>query len=313
MPTFAVRLRTVALPSGLTLASEEYGAVDGTPVFFFHGWPSAAVQGALMHDAAEELGIRLIAVSRPGIGRSTPQPGRRLVDWPPVIRQLAVERGFERFRVLGVSGGGPYALACAWALGDLVEAGAVICGVPPLAEIGSARGFNAGYRSMIRVYQRRPWAIRGFFRLMHPLARVSPPGWMLVLMRGVLAGPDKATLKDRTISKICYDGFRGAWGDYRDGVFEDAELYTKPWGFPLEEIRVPVRVWHGTEDRNFSYTLSDYGRRLPRGEVRIVPGEGHYSLPIRHAREILADLVAGSAPAPQSRGGAKNHVSMNHG
>ncbi len=296
MPITAPSSRVIPLSSGVALAIEEYGAPRGTPVFFFHGWPSAAVQGVLLHEAAAALGVRIIAISRPGLGDSAPQRGRKLVDWPPLVRALAAALGLARIRVLGVSGGGPYALVCAWALPDLVECATVICGAPPLAELGSAAGFNLAYRAMLSVHERLPWLMRGVFRLLHPLARMSAPGWMMVMLRGALHGPDKATLADPAISKMCYDGFRGAWGKYRDGVFEDAEIYTQPWGFPLEEIRVPVRVWHGTEDHNFSHTLTGYARRIPRAEVRIVEGEGHYSLPIRRTREILADLIAKTPP-----------------
>lgn len=284
--------RRIPLPSGLTLAIEEYGVRDGQPVFFFHGWPSGGAQGRLLDEAARALGIRIIAPSRPGCGGSSPQRGRRLVDWPPVVRELAAALGVGRFRVLGVSGGGPYALASAWALGDVIDGVAVVCGAPPLAELGSANGFNFVYRTMLAAHRRTPWLVRGLFRAAHPLARVAPPAWMMVAMRGVLVPPDKATLADPAISQMCHDGFRSAWGDYRDGVFEDAELYTQPWGFPLEEIKVPVCVWHGTADANFSHRLADYARRIPTGTMRIVEGEGHYSLPIRRAPEILRDLIA---------------------
>lgn len=284
--------QVVPLPSGVQLAIEEYGSPQGEPVFFFHGWPSAAVQGVLLHDAAAELGLRIISVSRPGLGASAPQRARRLVDWPPLVRELAAALGIARFRVLGVSGGGPYALACAWALPDLVEKATVICGAPPLAESGSAAGFNFAYRAMLGVYHRRPGVMRGLFRLLHPIARVDPPAWMMVMLRGALVGPDKETLADPAVSKMCYDGFRGAWGGHRDGVFEDAEIYTQPWGFPLAEIRVPVEIWHGTQDNNFAHTLTDYARHIPGAQVRIMEGEGHYSLPIRRTREILAGLIA---------------------
>ncbi len=292
MPITAHSSQVVPLPSGAALAIEEYGAPGGQPVLFFHGWPSAAVQGALLHEAAAKLGIRILAVSRPGLGASAPQRGRKFVDWPPLVRELAAALGLARFRVLGVSGGGPYSLACAWALPDLVEAATVICGAPPLAEAGSAAGFNFAYRTMLGVHRRLPWLLRGFFRVLRPLARVEAPDWMMVMLRGALVGPDRATLADPAISKMCSDGFRGAWGAYRDGVFEEGELYTEPWGFALEEIRIPVRIWHGTEDGNFSHTLTGYTRRIPGVELRIVPDEGHYSLPIRRAGEILADLIA---------------------
>ena len=290
--------RLFPLPSGPTIAVAEYGAPDGTPVFFFHGWPSARVQGALLDDAGRAVGVRVLAVDRPGVGASTPQPGRRLLDWPALLRELAAALGLERVRVLGVSGGGPYALAAAWGAPELVETAAVVCGAPPLAELGR-NGLTPAYRILLALHGRSRGTMRLFFRLLHPIASASAPGWMLTMLRGALRGPDKAVLEDAALSQLCYDGFRYAWGGHRDGVFEDAEIYTQPWGFPLEDVRRPVRMWHGTEDHNFSFRLAEsVAARLPQCALRIVPNEGHYSLPILHAREILADLLAAPASSP---------------
>ena len=73
----------------------------------------------------------------------------------------------------------------------------------------------------------------------------------------------------------------------------DAQVYAKPWGFSLDEVRVPVRLWHGKEDRAFSVRLAEeIAGRLPDCKARYVAGEGHYSLPIRHIRAILQDLIS---------------------
>jgi len=80
----------------------------------------------------------------------------------------------------------------------------------------------------------------------------------------------------------------------------DAEIYARPWGFPLEQVRVPVRLWHGKSDRTFAFRLAQaMAARLPNCEARFVENAGHYSLPIRQIHEILADLKRdrGSPPA----------------
>jgi pimeloyl-ACP methyl ester carboxylesterase len=297
--------RLFPLPSGPTLAVAEYGTPAGAPVFFFHGWPSARAQGALLHEAAVEVGAHVLAVDRPGVGASTPQANRRLADWPPLLRELAAALRLERFRVIGISGGGPYALASAWGAPELVEAAAVVCGAPPLCELGPD-GLTLAYRILLAAHGRSRSAMRLFFRVLHPLAAKSPPEWMMTMLRGALRGPDKAVLADGRLSQLCYDGFRYAWGAHRDGVFEDAEIYTQPWGFALEEVQCPVRLWHGTEDRNFSYHLAEkVAARLPQCALRIVPNEGHYSLPILHARAILEDLL--SAKISSSKHQAPNN------
>jgi pimeloyl-ACP methyl ester carboxylesterase len=103
-------------------------------------------------------------------------------------------------------------------------------------------------------------------------------------------------LQDPIIIEICYRNFCEAWEGSAEGVITDAEIYAQPWGFPVEEVRVPVRIWHGKQDRNFSWELSQaLAARLPNCEARFLDAEGHYSLPIRRVREILEDLRTAGA------------------
>src|ERR1700757_5227980 len=95
------------LKNGGDLAFCEYGSVSGTPVFFFHGWPSSRTMAELADAAARELNVRIISPDRPGIRDSTFQPNRRLIDWPGVIEQLANHLGVDQFRILAISGGAP--------------------------------------------------------------------------------------------------------------------------------------------------------------------------------------------------------------
>src|SRR6476659_4829695 len=108
------------------LAGEETGDPRGTPIFFFHGWPASRLQGSGFDVEARTLGAWIISPDRPGIGLSSYQAGRRLLDWPPLVREMAHLLRIERFRIMAISGGGPYALATAYALPDLVEAVTII-------------------------------------------------------------------------------------------------------------------------------------------------------------------------------------------
>jgi pimeloyl-ACP methyl ester carboxylesterase len=110
--------RTIRLRDGRRLGYAEWGDPDGRPLFYFHGWPGARVEGRLGDEAARAQGVRMIALDRPGMGLSDYQPRRTLVDWPDDVIQLAAAMGLDRFAVLGISGGGPYAAACAWKLSD---------------------------------------------------------------------------------------------------------------------------------------------------------------------------------------------------
>ena len=282
----------VLLGSGRRVAVEGYGDPRGEPVFFFHGWPSSRWQGALVHEAAVEAGVRLLAVDRPGVGDSDYHPERRLLDWPPLLAEVADRLGCATFRVLGVSGGGPYALISAWALPDRVLAAAVCCGAPPLAEREDVTALMPIYRWLLVQYRRRPAAMRRALRLIRPLATVRPPAWAWRVAMKVIPGEDAAILADAGTMERAWLGYAGSWKGDRDGIFSDARIYGEPWGFRPEEIRVPVRLWHGKADRNFRWTLAEeLAARIPACTARFLEGEGHYSIAVRQCGPILRDLL----------------------
>ena len=283
--------RFLELNAGRRIALDEFGAPDGEPVFLCHGWPGSRRMAAGLDDAARACGVRLLSPDRPGVGLSTAQPGRTLRDWPALLGEIATQLGLEKFRVIGVSGGGPYALVAAWAMPERVLAAACVCGAPPLAESASTSGLHPLYRTLIGLYRWRRGALRTLFRVARPFATVRPPDWLWPHLLRFFPKPDAETLRDPTTFNICWENQRDAWLGGADGVFADAEIYALPWGFAPEEIRVPVRLWHGKQDRNFSWLLAErLAHRIPGCAVRMVDDEGHQSLPFRCTEEILRDL-----------------------
>jgi pimeloyl-ACP methyl ester carboxylesterase len=279
-------------PGDRRVAVQSYGESRGTPVFFFHGWPSSRFQGAVAHESALELGIRLLAIDRPGVGQSDVHVGRTLRDWPALVVAVADHFGLERFRVAGVSGGGPYVLVSAWALPERVEAAAVVSGAPPLAERAELSTLMPVYRWLLWLYRRHPDLVRQAFRLGRGPAMVRPPRWLWRLIMLAIPPCDRRALDRPEVLERAWAGYAGAWMGDRDGVFHDARIYAEPWGFDLSEIRVPVRLWHGREDRNFHWQLAEeMAARIPRCQARLAEGEGHYSLLMLRHREILLDLM----------------------
>jgi pimeloyl-ACP methyl ester carboxylesterase len=104
---------------------------------------------------------------------------------------------------------------------------------------------------------------------------------------------DEDSLRDSAAFEAVFESQRRAWRGSAEGVMADAQIYAQAWGFGIEEVRVPVRLWHGTQDRAFSVHLAEeVARQLPNCQAHFVDGAGHYSLPIRHMREILEDLIS---------------------
>jgi pimeloyl-ACP methyl ester carboxylesterase len=283
----------VTLRNGDFIAFEEYGDPNGVPVIFCHGWPSSRTMGELTHEAAKETGVRILSPDRPGIRGSSFRPDRTLLDWPPVLRELADTLGLDRFHMLAISGGAPYAYAAAWSMPERVRAIAVVSGAPPIAELSDHSDLFGLYRVMLRCYRNYPRFSRWAFRFARPFLSLRPPRRTQPMLLRLLQPCDAEVLRDARAFDACFESQRQAWRASALGVLADAEIYAQPWGFALEDVDLPVRLWHGKLDRAFSFRVAqEVAKRLPNCTARFIDNVGHYSLPIRHMKEILSDLVS---------------------
>lgn len=280
------------LETGAQIAFDEYGDPHGAPVFFCHGWPSSRTMAELTDAAAKDLGLRMISPDRPGIRDSQFHPNRTLLDWPPLLGELAAHLGIDKFKILAISGGAPYAYVAAWSMPQRVEKVSIVSGAPPIAELKQRGGLLPIHQRMLALRESRPALLRTLFHLMRPFAAMKMPIRLRPLLLRFLQPCDANVLRDSKSFETCFESARQAWRSSAAGVMTDAEIYAKPWGFSLEEVHVPVRLWHGKKDRTFSFRLAEkVATRLPNCEFHLVDGAGHYSLPIRHIHEILADLI----------------------
>lgn len=286
-------MKLFELNSGGHLAFEEYGDPRGLPVFFCHGWPSSRTMAQLTDESARELGVRIISPDRPGISESALQLNRKLADWPPVLSRLADHLGIDEFRMLGISGGAPYAYAAAHMMPERVRAIAIVSGAPPIVDLADRRGLLRLYRWMLALHRTSPQLLRICFRCFQPLGARRIPIRLRPLFLKIFQSTDAAVLRDRAAFECCFESARQAWRGSAEGVMIDAQVYAEPWGFKLEDVEVPVRLWHGKKDRAFSFRIAEeVAKRLPNCKARFVDQAGHFSLPIRHVREILADLIS---------------------
>ena len=247
----------------------------------------------LAHDAARDLGLRIISPDRPGIRDSTFQKERQLIDWPKLLSALADQLEIERFRILAISGGAPYAYASGWMMPERVERIAVVSGAPPLDELQERDGLLPIHRRMLGLRESRPGLLKALFHVARPFVAMRVAIRLRPLLLRFLQPCDANVLRESRAFEVCFESARQAWRSSASGLMVDAEIYANPWGFPLEEVRVPVALWHGTKDRTFAPRLAeDVARRLPNCEFRLIEGAGHYSLPIRYIHQILVDLLS---------------------
>ena len=288
------REQIVQLGKGGVVAFQEYGDPNGVPVIFCHGWPSSCTMAQLTDEPARSLGVRIISPDRPGISGSSVDPDRKLKDWPSLVEQLVDHLEIREFRILAISGGAPYAYATAVAIPDRVRAIAIVGGVIPFAELEDFKGLLPLYRYML-AFRNRPGLLRKFFFLARPFLSLRAPIRLRpLLLKMLLMRPcDAASLRDDAAFEAIFESQRRAWRGSVEGVLLDAQIYAQPWGFAVEDVRLPVRLWHGTEDRAFAVRLAEQiANRCPNCKARFIQNEGHYSLPIRHMHEILEDLIS---------------------
>lgn len=282
-----VPLSTVTLPSGRRIAYESYGALEGAPVLFFQGTPSSR----LMHppDAiTNEQNVRLVVIDRPGFGGSDPAPGRTLLNWAEDVGYVMDHLQLAKFRVVGVSGGAPYALATAWRWPDRVLAGCVCAGSGPLDVPGALRGAAMSRQAGYWVARRWPWLLRRAIRRqtqqsIEEFARRytahNPAADQALIAQPEFRAMYVANLKE---------GLRQGWQAFA----ADVMLVARPWGFDLGEIRVPVHFWHGDRDTSTPLAMSEgMAARIPRSALTTLAGHGHLFVFGPLWRPILTDLL----------------------
>ncbi len=279
---------------GKHLAWSEFGDPSGHPVFYHHGWPSSRLQAALAHSLAKERGLRLIAMDRPGMGRSTFEPRRRLDSWPALMESFADHLGIGRFSQLGVSGGAPYVLACAARMPDRLTGSAVLAGAVPLAEItGGPHGLHPLYQLLIP-FRKLPAALFSpLFRAASLATRMNPARFPLSLLMRSLPPEDRHLLTDSPeLWNVIARSFREGVRQGGRGVMADADIYFQPLPFDIQSIRHPVRYWHGGNDRNIPLSaVREFTARIPGARLETDDSLGHFSLAWHMAPAALDHLA----------------------
>jgi pimeloyl-ACP methyl ester carboxylesterase len=268
---------TVRLAGGRRLGFAEFGPSRGRPLVWLHGTPGARLQIAPQaRHLAHERNVRIVSVERPGVGESTPHSFEAVVDFALDIEQLCDALGIERFAVAGLSGGGPYALACAHEMPERVLAGAILGGVAPSVGADAAEG---GAASLVRYFEpllRRTHGPLGSFmssliRVLEPFAdpvtdlfaRLMPPG-------------DQRVFEDQDVRRMFQQDLILGSRRYMQALFLDAMLFGREWGFSLGDLRVPIHLWYGDADTIVPVRHGEHlAERIPGAKLRIRSQEGH--------------------------------------
>lgn len=268
---------TVALADGRRLSFAEFGSPDGRPIVWLHGTPGARRQ---IPPEARRLAVRenlrIIGVDRPGIGSSSPHLYGSISEFVPDFETLLDRIGIEQTWVIGLSGGGPYALSTGALLPERVQSVGVLGGVAPTVGPDAIDGglVALGKRlSPVIAHTRVPlgFGLTRAVRLVRPLgspalkayARLSPAGDRRLLNR-----PEFGAM-------FLDDLFNGSRKQF-SAPLADVLLFSRAWGFDLADVDVPVRWWHGDADHIVPYEHGEHSvARLPDAQLFTLPGESH--------------------------------------
>lgn len=312
MATSSSQENTFELPDGRKLGYAEYGTPSGKPLLYFHGYPSSRLEASVADDMAKRHNVRLIALDRPGFGLSTSQPHRCLLDWPVDVRTFAEGLNLPQFAVMGLSGGGPYALACASALpkGMLTGVGLFASG-PPWA---AGAHYMSVYRRVFKfLAQRSPNAVRigmdALVRVFVWFVNTGPAaGWMNRWLeeadkkKGASTDSNEmgkdtkpATIttteerRQNLLRMLLYEPFvQGSAA----AVHEALLLSSSDWGFRFENVQYDtVQIWHGAKDKNAPAVAMRYlAERLPHCTYTEFEEDTHYTM-WAHFESALVDLM----------------------
>jgi pimeloyl-ACP methyl ester carboxylesterase len=281
-------LEHVVLSDGRKLAYEQFGAENGVPVIYNHGWPSSRLECRHLVPIAEKTGVKLISVDRPGMGGSDFQPNRALLDWPNDISQLADHLCLDKFHILGVSGGGPYVSVCAYKIPERLLGAAIIAGVTPMTNPRTKHGMRMMNRILLNVGKPAPWLLNWFMKYMQNVANDTEK-----LKRALSDLPevDKQVMTGDTIDELA-ESAQECLRQGTAGATQDGRIYALPWGFELNQIDIPVTVWQGSLDVNVPLSNGQIlAESIPNVSSNFIDGEGHFSILINHGETMLTELI----------------------
>jgi pimeloyl-ACP methyl ester carboxylesterase len=281
----------IALPDKRKLCYAEFGDEAGFPVLYCHGFPASRLEARLGESEARRQGVRLIAIDRPGFGRSDFSTYRSILDWPDDAMALMRHLNIERFSVVGVSGGAPYAMSCALRLSEHIYNLGLVSGLGYLGDKHMAAQLRKPFAFIVKLFsistKLGKWVTK---QLIGRLLKVFP-GFAISVIKSLSAEKDKLLLSEPAIRGYIKASLQEAFYQGSSGPAWEFFLYTKPWGFDLSRISVETYLWHGDNDRTVPLKMAEYhARMIPGAHLTVFPGEGHFSVPIRHLGTMLRTL-----------------------
>lgn len=278
----------VRTADGRGLSTQVYGDPEGRPVFLLHGTPGSRLgphpRSAVLH----RMGVRLISFDRPGYGESDRLEGRRVADIAADVLAIADAHDLARFSVVGRSGGGPHALACAALLPERVTRVAVLVGIAPHGADG-LDWFDGMAQSNVAEFTAAANSYADIVAHTREVANAvrADPASLIARLHAELPDSDRRVVADHGIRSMLIKSYAEALRTSDYGWIDDAVAFCSPWGFDPGNIPVPVLLWHGASDvfspASHARWLAD---KIPNAAVVVQAGAAHFG-----ALDVLPDIL----------------------
>jgi len=280
-------LSIITLSDDRKLGFLEYGKQNGTPLLLFHGAPGSRLECHPDQSILETLGIRLIVPDRPGYGASDSAPERTILSWTDDVEQLLDVLALDSCAVIGFSGGGPYAMACACQLPERVSRLGLVSSVAPFDNPNGTDGMNEQSKALYALALADPVTFRAQIE-----ALVSSGEALYQIMTAGLPEEDTRLFDSEPLAGMYRNNMDEAVRSGVDGIVSDMLLYPQSWGFQLGDIGCETYLWQGMKDINVPPAMGQYlAEVIPGCSPEFLSEDAHFLL-FSHWQKILSRLTS---------------------
>ncbi len=278
------------LPDGRQLCYAEYGDPTGQPIFVFHGNPNSRLLWDVIPGSPFLTNVRLIAPDRPGFGQTDFVEGVTTIEnWPNDIVALADSLGIDKFAVFAPSGGGPFALACAWKIPERLTSVGIFASVGPFIP-ETDKNIAAPIRTMWTKAPKLPGLFKLQMKMSAWLARRLPKLYIKMVIKE-FSEADRKVYERLKIAELIRPDRNESYRQGGIGTWYDA-MIPGNWSIPLDEIKAKVYLWQGEEDISVPPSMGHYMvEKIPNCEAEFIKEAGHFWI-FEHLPEMLEKLVS---------------------
>ncbi len=279
----------IVLNDSRKLGYEEFGDTNGFPIIYCHGSQSSRLEMHYDVSFATDNNLRIITIDRPGHGTSDFNPKGTILDFAKDVKQLTEYLRIDKFSVIGMSAGSPFALAIAYLFPENIHKTSIISGFAPYNS-KSKKHLSKEVRTMLSLAKSFPFLLKLLLNLQAKQLKKKPKKALKGFLK-IMSEPDQKILKNEAVTQVIENMFVEAFRNGSKGVaHEIAKLLVNDWEFELSEIKVPVSFWQGTKDNNVPCEWAELMKNeIKDAELTLFPDEGHLII-FEHAQEIFLNL-----------------------